>query len=335
MVLNPMHGPAPQKIIIDTDPGIDDAMAIHQAFADPRLEVVGLTTIFGNVTATRATRNALYLAEMAGHSAVVAGGAPVPLRRAPEPPADFVHGPEGFGSLPAPTPGRAADPRSAATYLCESCAAAPGEIIICAVGPLTNLAAALEHDPAIARNAGRVVVMGGSAARHGNVTDCAEANIWNDPDAADRVFAADWDVTMVGLDVTEKTRCTPQDFAAIAAQAPGIGGFLSAATAFYFDFHEAKLGERICFMHDPSAILAITDPHLFGFEAMPMSVICDGAEIGRTVAGGTGRRDVSVAMRVDSAAARARFMEVMMTADDRAATRRHTKITSQDRITGS
>ena len=318
-----MHGAAPQKIIIDTDPGIDDAMAIHQAFAAPRLEVVGLTTIFGNVTATRATRNALYLAEMAGHPACVAGGAPVPLRRAPEPPADFVHGAEGFGSLPAPTPGRAADPRSAATYLCESCAAAPGEIIICAVGPLTNLATALEHDPAITRNAGRVVVMGGSAARHGNVTDCAEANIWNDPDAADRVFAADWDVTMVGLDVTEKTRCSPQDFAAIATQAPGIGGFLSAATEFYFDFHEAKLGERICFMHDPSAILAITDPHLFGFEAMPMSVICGGAEIGRTVAGGAGRRDVSVAMRVDSAAARARFMEVMVTADDRAAARHH------------
>jgi inosine-uridine nucleoside N-ribohydrolase len=316
-----MQEPAPQKIIIDTDPGIDDAMAIHQAFADPRLEVVGLTTIFGNVTATRATRNALHLAEMASHPAYVAGGAPVPLRRAPEPPADFVHGPEGFGSLPAPTPGRAADPRSAATYLCESCAAAPGEIIICAVGPLTNLAAALEHDPAITGNAGRVVVMGGSAARHGNVTDCAEANIWNDPDAADRVFAADWDVTMVGLDVTEKTRCGPRDFSAIAAQAPVIGGFLSAATEFYFDFHEAKLGERICFMHDPSAILAITDPHLFGFEAMPISVICDGAEIGRTIAGGVGRRDVSVAMQVDSGAARARFMEVVATADDRAAAR--------------
>ena len=321
-----MTQPAPQKIIIDTDPGIDDAMAIHQAFADPRLDVVGLTTIFGNVTAIRATRNALHLAEMADHPVPVAGGAPVPLRRAPEPPADFVHGPEGFGSLPAPTPGRAADPRSAAVFLCESCAAAPGDIIICAVGPLTNLAAALEYDPSIARHAKRVVVMGGSAARHGNVTDCAEANIWNDPDAADLVFAADWDVTMVGLDVTEKTRCRPQDFAAIATQSPAIGGFLSAATAFYFDFHEAKLGERLCFMHDPSAILAITDQHLFEFETMPISVICNGAEIGRTVIGGTDRRDVSVAMRVDSQAARARFMDVVATADERAMTRRRTPI---------
>ena len=310
-----MDRPGPQKLIIDTDPGIDDAMAIHQAFADPRLDVVGLTTIFGNVTATRATRNALHLAEMAGHQAVGAGGAPVPWRRAPEPPADFVHGAEGFGGLPAPTPTRRADPRGAATYLCEACAAAPGEIVICAVGPLTNLAAALVHDPSITRNARRVVVMGGSAARHGNVTDCAEANIWNDPDAADLVFAADWDVTMVGLDVTEKTRCTPQDFDAIAAQAPAIGGFLKGATEFYFDFHEAKLGERVCFMHDPSAILAVTDPDLFGFERKPMSVICDGAEIGRTIAGGADRREVAVAMEVDSPGARARFMEVVTAAD--------------------
>ncbi len=153
------------------------------------------------------------------------------------------------------------------------------------------------------------------------MTSCAEANIRNDPDAADLVFAADWDVTMVGLDVTEKTRCNPQDFADLAARAPGIGGFLQAATEFYFDFHEAKLGERICFMHDPSAILAITDPHLFGFETMPISVICGGSEIGRTVTGGEGRRDVSVAMRVDSQAARARFMEVVAAADDHAAAR--------------
>lgn len=329
-----MHGPAPQKVIIDTDPGIDDAMAIHQAFADPRLDVIGLTTIFGNVTATRATRNALHLAEMAGHPAVVAGGAPVPLRRAPQPPADFVHGPEGFGSLAAPVAGRAADPRSAAAYLCESCAAAPGEIIICAVGPLTNLAAALEHDPSITRNVQRVVVMGGSAARHGNVTDCAEANIWNDPDAADLVFAAEWDVTMIGLDVTEKTRCTPHDFAALATSAPAIGGFLKAATAFYFDFHEAKLGERVCFMHDPSAILAITDPQLFDFEYMPLSVTCDGVEIGRTVSGGAGRRDVAVAMKVDSHAARTRFMEVVAAADDRA-TARQRNSNAQETMTGS
>jgi len=311
-----------QKIIIDTDPGIDDAMAIHMAFADPRIEIVGLTTIFGNVTTRQATRNALYLAQMAHHPAVVAHGADRPLTRDPHPPADFVHGPEGFGNLPAAVPGRTADPRDAARFLCESCAAAPGEIIICAVGPLTNLAAALALDPGITRTAARVVVMGGSAARHGNVSDCAEANIWNDPHAADAVFAADWDVTMVGLDVTEKTRCAPADFADLAERSPIIGGFLQDATGFYFDFHEAKTGERICFMHDPSAIMAITDPALFGFDNVPISVVCDGEEIGRTVPDpGNGRRPVQVAMRVDSDAARRCFMNIVAGADRAAAGR--------------
>ena len=310
-----------QKIIIDTDPGIDDAMAIHMAFADPRIDIVGMTTIFGNVTTGQATRNALHLAEMASYATVVAGGSAIPRQRDAAPPADFVHGPEGFGNHPAPTPNQRADERSAAAFLCESCAAAPGEIIICAVGPLTNLAAALDHDPAVAENVGRVVVMGGSAAYHGNVTACAEANIWNDPHAADRVFAADWHVTMVGLDVTEKTQCTPQDFETIAAAAPRIGGFLESAAEFYFDFHQAKLGRRICFMHDPSAVIAITDPDLFGFEHAPITVICEGDEIGRTVPGEDGRRAVAIAMEVDSQAVRRRFLDTMMAADDRAAAR--------------
>jgi len=310
-----------QKIIIDTDPGIDDAMAIHMGFADPQLEIVGLTSIFGNVTGARATRNALHLTEMAHYPAVVAGGAAIPMQRDPQPPADFVHGPEGFGDLPAPVPTQAADPRDAARFLVDSCAAAPGEIIICAVGPLTNLAAALALDESITRTAARVVVMGGSATRHGNVSDCAEANIWNDPHAADAVFAADWDVTMVGLDVTEKTQCTPDDFAKIADLSPIIGGFLKDATAFYFDFHEAKTGKRICFMHDPSALMAITNPELFGFEATPISVVCEGDEIGRTVTGADGRRPVKVAMTVDSAAARQHFIKTTSRADAAAADR--------------
>ena len=102
------------KIIIDTDPGIDDAMAIHMAFADQRLDVIGLTSIFGNVTTNRATRNALRLAEMAHYRTIVAPGELVPLIRAPEPPADFVHGAEGFGTIPAATPAGVADSRSAA-----------------------------------------------------------------------------------------------------------------------------------------------------------------------------------------------------------------------------
>ena len=305
-----------QKIIIDTDPGIDDAMAIHMAFADPRLDVLGLTTIFGNVTIDNATRNALVLAEMAHYKTVVSQGALVPRRRPPEPPADFVHGDDGFGDVAPITPQGTAISQTAARYLCETCAAHPGEIIICAVGPLTNLAAALDHDPAIVDNVKAVVVMGGSAAPHGNVSNVAEANIWNDPDAAECVFAAAWPVTMVGLDVTEKAQCTPADLATLAEQAPAIGGFLNAATQFYFDFHENKTGIRSCFMHDPSAILAITDPDYFDFEPMALKVICDGDEIGRTLPVDDASRPlVQVAMQVNGAAVRDKFIELVANAD--------------------
>ena len=304
------------KIIIDTDPGIDDAMAIHMAFADQRIDVIGLTSIFGNVTTHKATRNALRLAEMAHYKTIVAPGELVPLIRAPEPPADFVHGTEGFGTIPAATPKGVADTRSAAQFLCESCAAAPGEITICAVGPLTNLARALQLDPNIVRNVKSVVIMGGSYEYHGNVSDCAEANIWNDPDAADQVFAANWDLTMIGLDVTERTQCTPDDFAFIASESPYIGGFLNEAVKFYFDFHQRKTGVRSCFMHDPSAILAITNAHLFGFEVVPIEVICKGAEIGRTkLFKGQGRRSIKVAISVDHVAAREKFLGLVANAD--------------------
>ncbi|MBT6122974.1 MAG: nucleoside hydrolase [Candidatus Puniceispirillum sp.] len=306
----------PQKIIIDTDPGIDDAMAIHMAFADPRLDVLGLTTIFGNVTIDIATRNALVLAEMAHYKTAIIKGAPIPRRRPLEPPADFVHGAEGFGDVPPITPQGTPVAEDAARYLCETCAAHPGEIIICAVGPLTNLAAALDYDPAIVDHVKAVVIMGGSAAPHGNVTAVAEANIWNDPDAAECVFAARWPVTMVGLDVTEKAQCMPADFAALARQSPDIGGFLNAATQFYFDFHENKTGIRSCFMHDPSAVLAITDPEYFDFESMALTVICDGDDIGRTLpVDDASRPMVQVAMQVNASAVQGKFTQLVAQAD--------------------
>ena len=305
-----------QKIIIDTDPGIDDAMAIHMAFADPRLDVLGLTTIFGNVTIDIATRNALVLAEMAHYKTDISKGATIPRRRPLEPPADFVHGAEGFGDVPPITPQGTEIALDAARYLCETCAAHSGEIIICAVGPLTNLAAALDHDPAIVDHVKAVVVMGGSAAPHGNVTAVAEANIWNDPDAAECVFAASWPVTMVGLDVTEKAQCTPADFAQLAGQSPDIGGFLDAATQFYFDFHENKTGIRSCFMHDPSAVLAITDPEYFDFERMALKVICDGDEIGRTLPVDDASRPlVRVTMQVNGTAVHDKFIELVGQSD--------------------
>lgn len=303
-----------RKVIIDTDPGIDDAMAILFAMADPGIELLGLTTIFGNVHTAQATRNALRLVELMGHHVPVAHGAEAPLRMPQHPPADFVHGPEGFGDIPAEDPAGTPDPRGAARFLAETCAADPGEVTICAVGPLTNLAHALRDHPEIVETVREVVVMGGSIEAGGNVTPHAEANIWNDPHAAAEVFAARWPMRLVGLDVTQIVRCTRADFAALAEAAPVAGGFLNRAADFYFRFHVAQRGFDGCYMHDPTAVIAVTDPGLFDWRETALSVPLEGGEIARTVPGGDGP-PVACAMGVDAHAVRGRFLATMRGAD--------------------
>jgi inosine-uridine nucleoside N-ribohydrolase len=304
------------KLIIDTDPGVDDAMAIFYAAAHPELDLIGLTTVFGNVPVATATRNALWMVELAGRAIPVAEGAAAPMVQPLPPHPDFVHGVEGFGDLPPVQPMGQADPRPAAQHLSEITAAQPGEVTICAVGPLTNLADALALDPAIARNVARVVVMGGAVTCPGNVNEHAEANIWNDPHAAAAVFKADWPVTLVGLDVTEQVTCSPGDFEGLARAAPVIGGFLDRAVRFYFDFHRSKHDLDGCHMHDPTAVIAITDPKLFELREAPVSVTLEGEAAGRTRFGPEGSGPaVRVCTGVDAHAVRARFLEVTGNAD--------------------
>jgi len=304
------------KLIIDTDPGIDDAMAIFYAAAHPEIELIGLTTVFGNVPVAVATRNALRLAEMTGQRIPVAEGAGVPLVQALPPHPDFVHGAEGLGDIPPLAPSAPPDPRPAAQFLAETAAAHPGQVTICAVGPLTNLAQAMALHPAIIGNVARVVVMGGAVECPGNVNPEAEANIWNDPHAAAAVFAAPWEVTMVGLDITERVNCTPADFAGLARAAPVIGGFLNDAVQFYFRFHRQRHGLDGCHMHDPTAVIAITDPHLFETRTAPVEVTLDGAAAGRTrLAPGRAAPGVAVCMDGDLDSIRRRFLDVVATAD--------------------
>ena len=311
-----------KKILIDTDPGIDDAMAIHLAFAHPGLEVVGLTTIFGNVHVDKATRNALALVEMAGADCPVAEGAAAPLVRPLEPPGYYVHGDEGFGHLGAPKPRRRAAPLSAAEFIVETLRNQPHEITLVPVGPLTNIALALQLDPEITQKVDRVVIMGGAVDCRGNVTEWAEANIWHDPHAASEVLTAPWPVTLVGLDVTERTRCGPMDFARLADKSPRIGGFLNEAVQFYFDWHRRKDVHDGCFLHDPCAVLAVTEPALFATRRTPLRVVTEGEQIGRTVADpDAGTPAVTVCTRVDAEAVCERFLEVLATADTCRATR--------------
>ncbi len=191
----------PKKILLDCDPGLDDALALLLAHGDPNLELVGVTTVGGNVGLARTTRNALALREYLHFEKVpVAAGAGKPLSGETRE-ASHVHGESGLGSAVLPEPALAVDERHAVDFIIETLRATPGAIHLVATGPLTNIALALQKEPAIARWVASFTIMGGSFTR-GNATPAAEFNIYADPEAARIVFDTDWRVVMIGLDLT-------------------------------------------------------------------------------------------------------------------------------------
>ena len=194
-------------IILDCDPGIDDALAITFATASPEIDLVGLTTVAGNVGLPKTTANALAVASFVGAKNVpVTPGSAVPLLR-PALDAGHVHGDSGLGGAVLPAPARTAEDGHAIDFIIDTIGAAPGEITLVATGPLTNIGLALRREPRLATWVRDFVIMGGSASR-GNVNHAAEYNIWADPEAAAIVFSAGWTVRMIGLDVTLRARAT-------------------------------------------------------------------------------------------------------------------------------
>ena len=297
------------KIIIDTDPGIDDAMAIFYAAAAEDIELLGLTAIFGNVTVDTATRNALRLVEAAGLDIPVARGAEKPLEMPHIKPSAHVHGDEGFGDIPAATPKGKAIDETAAEFLVRMARAHKGELVLCPIGPLTNIALAIQADPEFASNVDRIVLMGGSYKEGGNITPYAEANIYHDPHAAEVVFASGAKVEMVGLDVTHQILCTKEDFAAMAEAAPKLGGMLQDMSHFYLKFYETVGKFDGCSLHDPAAVIACTHPYLFASEEVGITVVTQGEEIGETRAAADARSETSVLMGVEIEAVKSLFMQ--------------------------
>ena len=280
-----------RKIIIDTDPGIDDAMAIFLAFNAPQLDVLALTTTFGNVAVELATKNALILAEVAGVNVPVAQGVAVPLVAAPLPPPDFVHGSDGFGNINWPAPKGQADGRSAAQMIVDLVHQYPNQVTIVALGPLGNLAKALALDPSIAELVDEVILMGGADKEPGNVSPVAEANIINDPHAADIVFTASWQVTMVGLDVTHRVMINERFLADIrqADTDKQCGDFLYQATQFYFNFYQQTFGIEGCYVHDASTIVYAIAPDIFTTTPGVVRVATEGVAIGQTIVATPGK----------------------------------------------
>ncbi len=278
------------RIIFDTDPGVDDAMALCFAMAHPRIELLGITTVFGNVTAPQATTNALYLTQLAGRSVPTAQGASKPLFKHAEAPPDFIHGADGLGNLPSRLAASSAqaDPRSAAQFIAQSARAEPGQITLVPVGPLTNIAAALALEPKLPQLIKRIVLMGGAVRVSGNVSPVAEANIWNDPHAADAVFTAGFDLTIVGLDVTYQVIVPVSLFEKVAAHHKHpLTDTLLHAVRFYSNFYATRYPDLKanpgCFGHDVLAFIALLHPELFSFLRGRLRCVSEGIAQGQTI----------------------------------------------------
>lgn len=300
------------KLLIDTDPGIDDAMAIIFAARHPDVELVGLTTVFGNVPVETATRNALALVEHCGLDIPVAQGAAKPVTLPPFTPPAHIHGAEGFGHLPAFRPRGRALPESAAEFMLRIARDNPGEITLCPIGPITNVAEALRLDPGFARNIGRIVLMGGALDAPGNITPHAEANTYHDPHALETVLRSGAEVVMVGLDVTMRSQLIAADFRALAEAAPHDGGLLDAMAGFYLDFYQS-IGQPGCALHDPMAIIACLHPELFTLERTAMGVVLEGEEIGRVHRSAQQGRSAA-ALDCDAEAVTRLFLDVIRSA---------------------
>ncbi|KAK9070911.1 hypothetical protein SSX86_009479 [Deinandra increscens subsp. villosa] len=270
----------PKKIIIDTDPGIDDAMAIFLALRSPEINVIGLTTIYGNVYTTLATRNALHLLEVAGRTDIpVAEGSHVSYMKATKlRVADFVHGVYGLGNQNFPQPKSKPIEKSAAEYLVEQANLYPGKITVVALGPLTNIALAIKLDPAFTKNIGQIVLLGGAFAS--NRLLCT---IFGDPEAADIVFTSGADVLAVGLNVTHQVILKDHD-RDILAESDGIyAKYLSKILEFYFSYHRDAYSMKGVYLHDPTTILAAVNPSLMTYTEGVVRVQTTGITRGLTL----------------------------------------------------
>jgi len=294
---------AVQKIIIDCDPGIDDALALVFARGHPQLRLCGITTVAGNVGLDQTTANALGVRDFLGMPEVpVVAGSPAPLTR-PMLRGGDVHGASGLGAASIPAASSGPADGHAVDYLAAAIGAEPGEITLIATGPLTNVALAVRIYPRLVSQVRDFVIMGGSAGR-GNVTPAAEFNIAADPEAAAIVFGAGWTVTMVGLDVTLRARATAAVRSRLAGLGrlaadlllPGLSGYRGGRE------HAAEPAEGPA-VHDLCAVALVAAPGLF--TCAPARVEVETA--GRWTAGMTvtdfsavGDRNARVAVAIDT-----------------------------------
>jgi purine nucleosidase len=284
---------SPRRVIIDTDPGTDDAMAIILALNSPEFKVEALTVVPGNVDSQQGLENALKIVSLAGRCDVtVARGAQHPLNQKLIT-AQFWHGKNGLANVELPASKCKADPRFGPDLIIEMIHKYPHEITLIPVGPLTNIALAVSKDPSIAGLVKDIVIMGGSIGG-GNVNGAAEANIYNDPEAAQIVFNAGWMVTMVGSDVGERTLITRKYLAELQSSHGPQSDFIAKIADFYLTRSE-KSGYSGAAMYDPLAVGIALDPTLGTLKEMHVDVETKGEFTrGETVANRMGSDENNV-----------------------------------------
>jgi purine nucleosidase len=274
-----------QHIILDTDPGIDDALAIFLALASPEIQVDAITTVSGNVDVEKTTRNALTLLQLVGRGDIpVARGCQYPLLRKPVE-AAYVHGDNGLGNIELPTLELHPVAQHAVDLIIERVRQAPGELTLVALGPLTNLALALRKEPQLAQLVREVVIMGGACRVPGNVTPNAEFNIFVDPEAAHAVFHAGWPLRLVCLDATTKATLTRERIEQFTNGGGIVKDSIQRIMRFYFERFAPRWNTPTFQMHDPLCLAAVFQPDLITWEDAFVDVELNGKlTLGETVA---------------------------------------------------
>ena len=275
---------SPKRIIIDSDPGIDDAFAFLLAFASPEIQLEALTTTQGNVTVEKATRNALSMLELGQMSHIpVASGSVVPLVQ-PLRASDVIHGSGGLGNAKLPEPKVKPLPQHAVDYLIERALAEPNEISIFPIGPLTNIAMAIRKEPRFAKCVKELVIMGGAILEHGNVTPQAEFNVHVDPHAAYIVFHSGIPITLIPLDVTHKCLFLQEDVDRLMQIPSPISRFIRDAMEVYLKV-SLNWGYPGSALHDPLTLATMIAPELLTLKEYYVDVdIAGGVSMGKTFA---------------------------------------------------
>lgn len=308
------------QILLDVDTGVDDALAIAYAVRSSALDVIGITTCFGNVPINHATRNTLHVLERLGATGIpVAMGEAAPLFHpfTKAYPAHF-HGENGLGNLTFPDPAGKPVSTPAAAFMVDQIRRYPKQVTLVCIGPLTNLAAAIMQAPEIPSLVRQIIVMGGAVNVAGNRRMHAEANVYSDPEAAQLVFQSGAPITLVGLDVTMQTELRLEDIQRWRELDSDLTRFLADITSYYIEGYCQAFSDRAgCALHDPLAVAVAIDPSLVEVQPMVLQIDLEGIHsYGRTIADlrprCTDLPNVNVCIGVDAKRFQRHFIQTLM-----------------------